>query len=218
MKERLRAVARLAPSLVLAGVAVYLFDWAVVQLLARMMDPVSPFSAQASGGSPGSQMSLLALSSTVLLSPVAEEYVFRSILIGKALRALRPSIAVVLSAVAFAAVHTQYYLTRLDLAALSTVFAMGIFCGVGFVKARSLLAPASIHVISNGLILLPKTQVYEFLARAGEGAVNIVLFLAILIASLWAFRYACGRFEHWRSIAPEASARAGAPNVRASST
>ena len=79
-----------------------------------------------------------------LLYPIAEEFLFRGVILGPFRRKVGPAAAVVLSAIAFAAVHIQY-----DLIGMGFVLADGLLFGAARVLGRSVYLPMIFHVCGN---------------------------------------------------------------------
>jgi hypothetical protein len=81
----------------------------------------------------------------VAVAPVTEELIFRGFLVS----GLRPtrlgaSGAVLVSSLAWAAIHGQY-----DLYGMATIFALGVLLGTARVKTGSVLVPIALHSFSN---------------------------------------------------------------------
>jgi membrane protease YdiL (CAAX protease family) len=83
----------------------------------------------------------------VLVLPAAEEVVFRRVLLDWCLARLPATLAVLLTAVAFAAVH-------LAPAAMAYVVFIGIFTALLRLHYDNLWAPLALHVVNNGTVVL----------------------------------------------------------------
>lgn len=83
----------------------------------------------------------------IVLSPVAEEILFRGLLYGALAKWLKPAWVIVITSIAFALVHMQivYFLP---------LFVVGLVLGYARHKTGSLTASILIHGINNGLALL----------------------------------------------------------------
>ena len=79
-----------------------------------------------------------------LLYPIAEEFLFRGVILGAFSRKFGPAAAVILSAIAFAVVHVQY-----DLIGMGFILADGLLFGAARVLGRSVYLPMIFHVLGN---------------------------------------------------------------------
>jgi len=94
-------------------------------------------------------LSLLALA-IVVVAPLFEELLFRGFLYeGLAHSRLRPAGAIVVCALLWTVIHTQY-----DFFDLAQVFFAGLFLGWTRARANSLLVPFATHMLWNGIALL----------------------------------------------------------------
>jgi TPR repeat protein/membrane protease YdiL (CAAX protease family) len=89
---------------------------------------------------------LVAFLTIALLLPVTEEIIFRSYLFEALRRFFSGEITVIISALAFAAIHFQ-------LLYFVPLFGFGLICGWVRLKTDSLRLPVFLHVINNGLLL-----------------------------------------------------------------
>ena len=81
----------------------------------------------------------------VLLAPLAEEVAFRGTMYGNLIkRGFRPALAILLPAVAFAAVHIQYFGPGLVF-----ILVDGIIFGLARHHANSLFVPVLLHTLGN---------------------------------------------------------------------
>jgi membrane protease YdiL (CAAX protease family) len=108
------------------------------------------------GASPLSTASLLGV--TGVLAPVLEETIFRGFLMTSLTKWLPTPVAVLISAVAFAAAH----LTPGEFPQLA---ALGVILGFSYAQTRNLLTPILIHSIWNSgvvvLLTLLRLQGYD---------------------------------------------------------
>jgi CAAX protease family protein len=105
--------------------------------------PIVPeFMAEAYRSADGKGALWIAL---IIAAPVFEEVFFRGFVItGVAASRLGASGAIVLSSLAWAAIHTQY-----DAYGIATVFALGILLGAARVNTRSIATPLAMHMAAN---------------------------------------------------------------------
>jgi membrane protease YdiL (CAAX protease family) len=88
------------------------------------------------------------IAGTAVLGPIAEEILFRGLLVGHliAIAGWRPAPAVILSAVLFTLAHT---LGGIDLPMLASVLAGGLVFGWLFVRWQSIWPAVSLHALIN---------------------------------------------------------------------
>lgn len=117
-------------------------SWLVAWLLERIGQGVrenevdSLLSALLRDGNP------LLFACVVLIGPIAEEVVFRLVMVSGLRKTLGPATAILLSSVAFAASH-------LDVARLPVFLAIGLVLGTAYERSGNLGVPIAIHVLNN---------------------------------------------------------------------
>jgi len=84
----------------------------------------------------------------VVLAPLAEEFLYRGVLLTAFLRAAGPVAALVLSSALFAMVHVPT-----EPQALLPLFFLGMALGYAAYRTRSLVAPIIAHALFNGLMV-----------------------------------------------------------------
>jgi membrane protease YdiL (CAAX protease family) len=85
----------------------------------------------------------------VFLAPLFEEMFYRGFVVtGLASSRLGASGAVILSAILWAAIHTQY-----DVYWMVTILVLGLLLGVARVKTGSVVTPLVMHMVANGVAL-----------------------------------------------------------------
>ena len=132
----------LAPAWLLAGV-----NAAMLQRLAWPVEPQEALQWLASGQL-GAWRVLVLLFASLVLAPLAEEVVFRGILLPVLARhGTRPWRGLLLSSLLFAALH-------LHAASLLPLLAVGGACGLGFLATGHLLTPIVMHALFNAVSLL----------------------------------------------------------------
>lgn len=92
----------------------------------------------------------------VLIAAVTEEVVFRGWILNAMLSVAKPATAVVLSSLAFAAVHVPIWAIGGVFAGMPQavlipilVFILGAVCGLTFLRCRSVWAPLALHMLWN---------------------------------------------------------------------
>lgn len=86
-------------------------------------------------------MGIFSLISVVLISPIAEELIFRGIFLNK-LRLIVPTIfAILISALLFASLH--------GFGSIISAFVFGIFMALLYLKTDNILVPILTHVLNN---------------------------------------------------------------------
>ena len=132
----------LAPAWLLAGAGA-----AMLQRLAWPVEPQEALQWLASGQL-GAWRVLVLLLASLVLAPLAEEVVFRGILLPVLARhGTRPWRALLLSSLLFAALH-------LHAGSLLPLLAVGGACGLGFLATGHLLTPIVMHALFNAVSLL----------------------------------------------------------------
>lgn len=84
---------------------------------------------------------------TVLIAPIAEELLFRGILLPLLLRRLRPALAVVILSIAFALLHA-------NLAAMLPLFCVSLSLSLAYIATRSLTVTITMHALFNAATTL----------------------------------------------------------------
>ena len=132
----------LAPAWLLAGVGAGLLQW-----IAWPVEPQAALQWLASGQL-GPLRVLVLLLASLVLAPLAEEVVFRGILLPVLSRhGTRPWRALLLTSLLFAALH-------LHAGSLLPLLAVGGACGLGFLATGHLLTPIVMHALFNAVSLL----------------------------------------------------------------
>jgi hypothetical protein len=91
----------------------------------------------------------------VAVAPITEELFIRGFLFQGVVRSrLGPAGAIVLSALGWAAMHTQY-----DLFGITTIVLGGLLLGYARLRSRSLYVPIAMHVVQN-LVATVEVMVY----------------------------------------------------------
>ncbi len=90
----------------------------------------------------GGTETVLYIAGISLLIPIAEELIFRGIILGKFLESMKPGLAVCLSALIFGCMHVQ---------PLQIIYAFlcGLILGYAYLYTNSIFISAAIHVIFN---------------------------------------------------------------------
>ena len=132
----------LAPAWLLAGAGAF-----ILQRLAWPVEPQEALQWLASGQLGPARLPVLLLS-VLVLAPLAEETVFRGILLPVlARRGTRPGRGLLLSTLLFAALH-------LHAGSLLPLLVVGGACGLGFLATGHLLTPIVMHALFNAVSLL----------------------------------------------------------------
>ena len=132
----------LAPAWLLSG--------AGAAILQRLAWPLEPQTALRwlTGGEFGAARALVLILSAMVIAPLAEETVFRGILLPALARhGTRPWRALALSSLLFAALH-------MHAGSLLPLLAVGAACGLGFIATGHLLTPIVMHALFNAVSLL----------------------------------------------------------------
>jgi len=85
--------------------------------------------------------------SAIIVAPIAEELLFRGLLLPALQRWMNRTAAIVLSALFFAAGH-------IDLFVFLPMLALGLVMGYLYDRTRSIAAPLAMHMTYNGLVIL----------------------------------------------------------------
>ncbi len=147
---RVRAVAAGLRGGVMLLAPAWLAAGAGAAMLQRLAWPVEPQAALQwlAGGQLGAWRVLVLLLASLVLAPLAEEVVFRGILLPVLARhGTRPWRALLLSSLLFAALH-------LHAGSLLPLLAVGGACGLGFLATGHLLTPIVMHALFNAVSLL----------------------------------------------------------------
>jgi sodium transport system permease protein len=140
---------RLAGLSILLGAALWVASIGLMELQSLVVPP-SPeylelfrrlYAALAPNGPADALVSLAVIAA---LPALCEELVMRGVLLSSLAGPLGPSLAVVLTAAAFAAIH-------LDLFRLLFTFVLGLALGSLRIRTRSLWSPVTVHVTFNAL-------------------------------------------------------------------
>jgi membrane protease YdiL (CAAX protease family) len=124
---------------------------------------------------------LIVVISSIALSPLFEEYVFRKLLITWLSKYVFLNVAVLLSALLFATLHLQHWVDGIKLRDLLSIFIAGIVYGYVYLSRRSFFDSFLVHAFKNSLILIPK----ESLAQYCDVLTNTsVLTIALVLISL----------------------------------
>lgn len=98
-----------------------------------------------------SEIPLLFVLAIVVLAPLFEEVLFRGFLFKGLISTRLGAVGtIVITAFTFAVIHAQY-----DLIVLANVFSIGILLGYARYKTNSLLTPLILHMLLNGISLIP---------------------------------------------------------------
>ncbi len=90
---------------------------------------------------------ILFLTFAILIAPIVEEVLFRGILLPLLTRTLGPHFALLLSSLAFAAIHA-------DMGSFLALALFAIALSLAFARTRSLYVPIAMHMLFNGVNLL----------------------------------------------------------------
>lgn len=100
-----------------------------------------------------------------IAAPIAEEFVFRGLVMGVLLaRGWNPILVVVIASALFTITHTQYYLSG-----LAMVFASGCLFGLLRLRSGGLLAPMIAHTLLNASITC--FQIYDLINPPEDGLI-----------------------------------------------
>ncbi|MEM1306313.1 MAG: type II CAAX endopeptidase family protein [Pseudomonadota bacterium] len=134
------------------AVGAFLALWTVKFALV-VSDPLSgagPATATQATLPDAAHAKLLTLGIVMVLGPIAEEVLFRGVLLGGLMAlGLRPMTALLISTAAFTAAHVHHEPVQ-----LIGVFGIGLAFGWLFVRTRSLLAPVGLHVFHNAMVVV----------------------------------------------------------------
>ncbi len=101
----------------------------------------------------GMSQNLLGLLTLVIIGPVAEELIFREAIEGEMLRrGVNPWLAILVSALAFSAIH-------INLAQVLFALPLGIIFGIIYYKTGNIILTSILHILNNGLVV---TQIHAF--------------------------------------------------------
>ena len=102
----------------------------------------------------------LGILTLVIIGPIAEEFVFREAIEGEMLRrGANPWAAIIVSAVAFGAVH-------LNLAQGLYALPLGLIFGIIYYKTGNIILTSLLHILNNGFVVL-------MLRAEGEGIADV---------------------------------------------
>lgn len=90
----------------------------------------------------GGSETVLYIAGISLLIPIAEELIFRGIILGKFLESMRPGLAIVLTSLIFACMHLQPL-------QIMYAFVCGLILGYAYLYSNSIFVSIAIHVIFN---------------------------------------------------------------------
>ena len=166
--------------LILLGLVILLTGSALLNMLMASLFPPEPGTSSSYAGIAGAgAYAVLAFS---ILPAVAEEFLFRSILIAE-YETIRPSFAILVSSLFFGMIHMDFM--RLP----AYVFA-GIVLALVFYTTRSVFASVLLHVLNNIAALWTDVWAEKFSAAAGKQGVLlqfilICLFMTALVLFFW---------------------------------
>lgn len=125
---------------------------------------------------------IIFLISIVIIGPIAEEILFRGVIL-KAFRGLGDTFAAVMSGVFFGLYHGNFYQAPYTMA-------MGIILGVLTIRAGSVLPAIIIHIVNN---FIATTASYsESMAEAGSKIGMVLQEISVFLNSFWVIVYWLG--------------------------
>lgn len=126
--------------------------WLVLSLLDQLISlPIEPFMLEIKAANDSLTMTILIIMTICLVAPVIEELVFRGWLYSKLAQTKLGNIgALMLSAMLFTAVHTQYEHS----VTLVMIFFLGLFLGYVRYKSNNISYSIAIHILFNSLSTL----------------------------------------------------------------
>lgn len=119
---------------------------------------------------------------TTVTGPIAEEFVFRGLLLNRLIKKTNMWAGILISSLAFAAIHMQAE-------KMLATFIFGILASLIYLKTKNLFIPILIHIVHNGFTLFqefffPSWIETLFLVSTDDLYVNVVLKSTLLVVSL----------------------------------
>ncbi|EPD51012.1 hypothetical protein HMPREF1210_02203 [Paenisporosarcina sp. HGH0030] len=119
---------------------------------------------------------------TTVTGPIAEEFVFRGLLLNRLIKKTNMWAGILISSLAFAAIHMQAE-------KMLATFIFGILASLIYLKTKNLFIPILIHIVHNGFTLFqefffPSWIETLFLVSTDDLYVNVVLKSTFLVVSL----------------------------------
>ena len=131
----------------------------------------------------GSNVFLIALMiSTTVTSPIAEEFIFRGLLLNRLIKKTNKWGGILISSLLFAAVHMQAEI-------LIATFLFGIIASLIYLKTKNLFVPILIHILHNSLafiqtLVFPAWKEFLFFATYSTDIhTNVVVKSTLLVIS-----------------------------------
>lgn len=124
----------------------------------------------------------------LLFAPLVEEFLFRFGLLRLLMKWLPRSVSILLSAIAFAAWHSEYLSTQpAAISALIALFIGGVALGTIYVHSQTLLAPIVVHMVYNALAFSP----FNYVSHVEALPTHVALALSVGVCALGSWCFIC---------------------------
>ena len=151
--------------------------YAAVSLILSIL-PEAWLASYAEASASLSQKGILVAVATVLVAPVAEEVIFRGLVISRLSRVVPGWLAVLLSALLFGVCHGQ-------IVWMAYAFVLGTIFGFFTLRAKSVWPSLCAHILFNGIgqlaVYIPETDTAVNLFHLGLLGTGVVLCIAVFL-------------------------------------
>ncbi|MFD1021106.1 CPBP family intramembrane glutamic endopeptidase [Thalassobacillus hwangdonensis] len=136
------------------GIFIAFFAQMIAGMIETFLLGIKPGSENTQDLMERARMSPIFISIMVLFAPILEEIIFRKIIFGQIYKRTNFFIAVIVSAIAFAAFH-------IDFTHMIVYTAMGITFAFLYVKTKSIVTPIIAHMAMNAIVVLVQYNLTE---------------------------------------------------------